>query len=303
MVYELEDTEKVAHLFKDAEDSLVLSCLQREMGKVFVTDLEHPRSAMTYLAEFSAFAGEPDRALVKEKYKGFVVMVPPNAEWERLILDCFPAAERDTRYAIRKDAAFDRQKLKAIVAALPEGYELRRIDGALYEMCRADEAFEDNVVHFDSKEDFLARGRGYAVLKDGQIVSAASFYTVYREGIEIQIMTAESERRKGLASAAGAKLILSASTTGCTRAGTRRTWTRCVWRKSSAIHSVTRTPSTAWARSTTTRSRTRTGPTGRTASAGTNRTSRTFISAKSLCVTATCTAQSSTAPTAIVSCA
>ena len=209
VIYELQDTSKAEALFSGMEDSLVLSCLEKEMGKVFVTDPENPRSAMTYLAEFSTFAGEPDRALVKEKYKGFVVMVPPNAAWERLILDCFPAAERDTRYAIRKDTAFDRQKLQAIAAALPEGYELKRIDGTLYDLCRADEDFEENVMHFDSKEDFLARGRGFAVLKDGKLVSAASSYTVYREGIEVQIATAESERRKGLASAACAKLILS----------------------------------------------------------------------------------------------
>ncbi|MBR5980868.1 MAG: GNAT family N-acetyltransferase [Firmicutes bacterium] len=41
------------------------------------------------------------------------------------------------------------------------------------------------------------------------IVSVASSYTAFREGIEIEIDTEEEYRRKGLASAAGAALILS----------------------------------------------------------------------------------------------
>lgn len=40
------------------------------------------------------------------------------------------------------------------------------------------------------------------------MVSGASSYTVYRDGIEIEIDTREDERRKGLALACGARLIL-----------------------------------------------------------------------------------------------
>jgi len=75
------------------------------------------------------------------------------------------------------------------------------------------------VKHFGSKEGFLTRGHGFAVLKNGTIVSAASSYTAYREGIEIEIDTIEEERRKGLASAVGATLILD-----CLDAGLYPSW-------------------------------------------------------------------------------
>lgn len=39
-------------------------------------------------------------------------------------------------------------------------------------------------------------------------MSGASSYTFYRDGIEVEIDTREDERRKGLALACGAKLIL-----------------------------------------------------------------------------------------------
>ncbi len=138
-----------------------------------------------------------------------VGLVPPDARWTELIGECWPDVPPVTRYAIRKDTVFNRERLEAIVASLPEGYELKRIDGELYEACLENEQFEDNVGNFASKEEFLELGRGFAILKDGEIVSVASSYTVYREGIEVEIDTEEEYRRQGLASVAGAALILS----------------------------------------------------------------------------------------------
>ena len=114
-----------------------------------------------------------------------------------------------TRYAIKKGAKFDRANLQKLVDALPEGYEIKRIDADLYDKCLEIDDFEDAVGHFASKEQYLELGRGFAAVKDGEPVSVASSYTVYREGIEIEIDTLESERRKGLAAAVCARLILS----------------------------------------------------------------------------------------------
>ena len=46
-------------------------------------------------------------------------------------------------------------------------------------------------------------------MKDGKIVSAASSYSRYHNGIDIEIDTAKEERRKGLGAAVAAKLILA----------------------------------------------------------------------------------------------
>ncbi|MBQ3487764.1 MAG: GNAT family N-acetyltransferase [Clostridia bacterium] len=210
MIYELKDRAKAAPLFAGMEDSMIASCLQGMMdSRIYVTDPEAPRSAMAHLADFAFLAGAPDRALVEGKPQGFVVMVPPDEAWAQLIEDCFPGVERWTRYAIKKDTTFDRAKLETLAASLPAGYEMRRIDGDLYDKCLNEPLFTDGVCHFGSKAAYLEQGRGFAVVKDGAPVSMASSYTVYREGIEIEIDTLESERRKGLATAVGARLILS----------------------------------------------------------------------------------------------
>ena len=210
MIYELNDRAKAEQLFANHVDSLVTSCLQGMMdSRIYVTDLDDPKSAMAYLACFAFFAGEPDERLASFKPRGVVGMVPYSEGWAKLIEACQPEAEKVTRYAIKKDARFDRENLQNLIAALPEGYEIKRIDGALYEKCLEIDDFKDGVCHFASKEQYLEMGRGFAVLKDGEPVSVASSYTVYREGIEIEIDTLEAERRKGLASAVCARLILS----------------------------------------------------------------------------------------------
>ena len=72
----------------------------------------------------------------------------------------------------------------------------------------ASEWAADLCENFDSADSFLKHGLGFVVLKNGEIVSGASSYTFYREGIEVEVDTREDERRRGLALACAAKLIL-----------------------------------------------------------------------------------------------
>ena len=214
MIFELDDTSKAEGLFRGIEDTSLISCLQKVMGKVYVTDTEAPRSAMAVCGDFAFYGGEPSEELVSAKPKGFVVMVPNNKEWAELIEKRFPGVEKDVRFATRKDTKFDREKLRAIADSLPEGYELKRIDGDIYDMCLENGLYMDGVAHFGSKERYLELGRGMVIMKDGRIAASASSYSAYRGGIEIEIDTAEDERRKGLASALCASLILDCLDSG-----------------------------------------------------------------------------------------
>lgn len=205
MIFKLEDTSKAAPLFAGWPDSCITSCLQRVMGEVFVTDTEAPRCAMAYLGDFAFYAGEPDAELFNAVLKDGLVMVPLNEGWARLIEKSFPQAKKAVRYSTKKDTRFDREKLKALAASLPKGYELCPIEGGLLDRCFAEGYFAP----FGSRANYSATGgRGFAVMKAGDIAAAASSYSRYREGIEVDVMTAEKERRKGLASAAAAALIL-----------------------------------------------------------------------------------------------
>ena len=219
MVYELKDTTAAESIFAGWQETLIYSCLQNVMGKIYVTDTENPRSAFAFIGCFGFLAGELDRELVLSKPDGFVIMVPQNEEWAALIEDCYPDAKRVTRYAIRKDTCFDQSALRKELEKLPEGYELKPIDSALYDQCLENPVTRDFVSPFGSREKYLELGRGMVITKDGRIVSGASSYTRYREGIEIEVDTAESERRKHLATIACAALILR-----CLKEGLYPSW-------------------------------------------------------------------------------
>lgn len=219
MIFELEDTSKAESLFAGWEETLIYSCLQKVMGKILVIDTDNPVSAMAFVGCFAFLAGEPDRELIINKPDGFVIMTPQNERWSELIEECFPDARKVTRYAIRKDTVFDRERLSEMSAKIPEGYELQKIDSDIYDLCMQDPVTADFVSAFGSKEKYLELGRGMVILKDGKIVSGASSYTRYREGIEIEVDTVPSERRKGLAT-----VVCSALISACLDEGLYPSW-------------------------------------------------------------------------------
>ena len=208
MVYELEDTSKVKGLFEGWQETLITSCLQKVMGKIFVTNLSELASAFAFVGCFGFFAGEPDLELVKSKPEGFAILTPQNREWAEVIEATYLGAKKVTRYAIRKDTHFDVNSLKKNHLLLPDGYELKDIDAELYDKCLESPVTADFVSSFQSKAAYLRDGRGVVVVRNGEIVSGASSYTRYREGIEIEADTVEEERRTHLALIACSALIL-----------------------------------------------------------------------------------------------
>ena len=109
---------------------------------------------------------------------------------------------------MRKDTLFDKQKLQRYVSLLPAAYRLKQINGEFYDQCLRNSFTTDFVSNFGSKAKFMELGLGYVILKNDEIVSGASSFSRYHEGIEIEVDTAEAERGKGLASIACAALIL-----------------------------------------------------------------------------------------------
>ena len=101
MVTELEDTLKVKDLFAGWQETLIYSCVQKVMGRIYVTDPIRPVSAFAYVGCFGFAAGEPDRELLENKPEGFAIIVPQTEAWAALIEGVYPDAGKVTRYAIK----------------------------------------------------------------------------------------------------------------------------------------------------------------------------------------------------------
>lgn len=202
----MTDAAQAASLFAGWEETMVWSCLQGIMGRLESSG--DGTAGMICSQDFTFLAGRPDAELLKRAPGP--ILVPRSPDWHPLIEAFYgPRAVRELRYAIQKEPdVFDRKKLEAFAAALPAGYELRPIDEAMVPVLLSEAWSRDFCAAFDSPADCCKRGLGVAALWEGVPVAGAGSYCVYRGGIEIEIDTREDHRRRGLATACGARLIL-----------------------------------------------------------------------------------------------
>lgn len=202
----------VTNMFDNFNETIIWSCLQGVMGEIH-TD-KTADAAMAILGDFAFFAGKPNEELIMFKpgscRQDFIIMVPENDEWAKLIEKSYgDKAKKVSRYAIKKEKdVFDVVKLKQACSQLPNGYEMHLLGEAEYSLCQKNSWANDLVSQFGDYAAYRKLGLGVVVLKDKELVAGASSYSRYNEGIEIEIDTRIDHRRKGLAYACGAKLIL-----------------------------------------------------------------------------------------------
>ena len=194
---EIEKRNTIAPLFEGIQDSMVIACLQGIMGQAYVARETEPKAALIVSGEYSFFGGDPASADARE-----------------LVQNLFHVNESDRTVVI-----FNDQLLQRYMEATPEGYQLAAFDEDLYHQAMAEDWSREFCEVFPSAEEYLNKGFGFGILKEGRLVSGASTMTVYHGGIEIQVATRESYGGKGLAMACSAALIRE-----CIRRGIRPCW-------------------------------------------------------------------------------
>ena len=207
-----QDKIKIAELFQGGNDTIVDSCLQKVMGELFVNERED--AALAKLGDFTFLSGEPTMDLIEFEQEisknKFRILVPQNIEWEKLIKDFHGEhAKKVIRYAIKKEPeVFDVERLEKVAGSLPKGYALKMIGEEEYQMLRENLWAREMIDQFPTYEKYRDMGLGVVAVYEGEIVAGASSYSRYLGGIEVEIDTREDHRRKGLAYACGARLIL-----------------------------------------------------------------------------------------------
>jgi len=214
MVFEVKGTAEVSALFSGWQETMIWSCLQGVMGRLYTDSPDHPQAAMAILGDFCFFAGVPNMELAAYKAdwcsQDFIIMTALSPEWFALIEDVYgKKAKKVSRFALKKEPdVFDRDRLGCFVETVKKEFTLRLIDRELFAYCREQGWSRDFVSLYADYDEYARIGLGVVALKDGVPVSGASSYSSYRDGIEIEIDTREDYRRQGLATACGAKLIL-----------------------------------------------------------------------------------------------
>ena len=215
--------EIITNIFNNWNETIIWSCVQGVMGEVHTNMAED--AAMAILGDFAFFAGNPSKELIQFKPEScnnhFIIMVPQNDKWAKLIEKCYgDKAKKVIRYAFKKEPdIFDTEKLEKAVLNLADGYELKMIEEPEYNMCRDSSWAVDLVSQYKDYHTYEKLGLGVVVLNNGELVAGASSYSRYNGGIEIEIDTREDHRRKGLAYTCAAKLILE-----CLKNGLYPSW-------------------------------------------------------------------------------
>ncbi len=206
--------QKIAPLFAGWNETLIWSVLQGHMGYAIADDDETPTAALLSVGDFCFFAGQPSVPFAAKAAARVIAL--RDESWSDAIERAWGMyAQRRLRYAIKKEPdVFSRELLQSYIDALPKEYTLCLFDEATCAQSLQDSWSSDFCSCFRDTEDFLIRGFGVAALHGGRLVSGASSYCIYDGGIEIEIDTAPEYRRRGLALACGARLILEAQSRG-----------------------------------------------------------------------------------------
>ncbi|MFH5778979.1 GNAT family N-acetyltransferase [Heyndrickxia sp. FSL K6-6286] len=214
MIYEVkgEQRKNLSSLFASMDSTIILSALQGHMGTVWVDDLENPTAAQVTVGIFVFYAGNPSSKGAEEllyNLPDFTLAIVETDEWKSLIEEVHNGRfEKFQRYQFIKNLEhLDIRYIEELSNAVPKGYELVKIDATIAKYSSLHKLSEDFISQFDSLADFIDRGIGFAVLKNGKVVCGATSFSIYDEGIEIEIATHPEYRRKGLATITAAALI------------------------------------------------------------------------------------------------
>jgi GNAT superfamily N-acetyltransferase len=200
------------------EDTVIFSCLQGHMGRAWTDNKSTPGGALIQTGDFCFLAGDISSPGFKNIIRNIPVLtglkealiITDNKDITEFLVSVHTNVEKISRYAIKKNTVgFPLEKLREFVKSLPKDYRISPITAEWYDDVIKNSWSKDFVSNFQSKEEFLKKGIGRIVIYKDIIVSGASSYTVYDDGIEIEIVTHPDYRRLGLARAAGAALLLA----------------------------------------------------------------------------------------------
>lgn len=221
MIYEVDSNlrKDLYSVFKNIDCTLILSCLQGHMGKAWADDIEKPTVVQVIVGVFAFYAGNHNSKEAEELLYNLpenILVIVDTEEWKKRIEIIHKGRmEKFQRYRFKRAIKnLDVDHLNTFLSTLPEGYELKKIDKSLAKNPSLQELSEDFTSQFKSIDDYINIGIGFCILHNEKIVSAASSYSVYDEGIEIEVDTLPEYRRKGLATIAAAALILDCISKG-----------------------------------------------------------------------------------------
>ncbi|MCA9903028.1 MAG: GNAT family N-acetyltransferase [Anaerolineae bacterium] len=201
---------RLAHAFAPIPrvDISIECAIEDQMGKAFVDSTENPQLFMIEQDGFFCyFAGALNStagsAFLSRLPNGRMLMAG-SPGWQTAVENSFD----DNLIHISRDsyssAALSVDHLRSLASSNPQTPHVVRVDAAL---AGTDTPYLD-IGAFDSPDDFVARGIGFCMMKDGTIIGGAYSSLVCSNAIEVSIVVDPAQRRQGIATALSCQLLL-----------------------------------------------------------------------------------------------
>ncbi len=163
-----------------------------------------------YEAGFIYLDGEADMSVFDEhvgawRQRMFIFL---SDSWKNAVLRKHAELRTVTRY-IMKRTRFDKQALDAICASVPTGYTVSDFDLEAFAL----RPFRHGA-NYETFASFKQYGAGSVARHSGNIVSSASSFITFDGAVEVDVSTNADYRRKGLAAACCAKMLIECDEKG-----------------------------------------------------------------------------------------
>lgn len=197
------------------DDCVLISCAEGNIGRAWVNNHVNPSGAIIAAADFCYLLGNIDvnedvLKVIRENCGSKVIITDSNL-WGTILEKKFPDSYVEfTRYAIKKEPdVFIRKRLQEFVLSVEPEYHVVKIDEHIYYKALENGFTADFCCFFSSLNDYMEHGIGYVIVHNDEIIAGASSYTFCKGSIEVTVGTISEYRRKGLALACAAMLILN----------------------------------------------------------------------------------------------
>ena len=202
---------RLARAFKHVPRvDLSIECiLEGQMCRAFVDDVLHPTAFKIEVGPFFYFAGDATSSgghTMLENVAPYTLFMPSSPGWIEAAKGMY--GERlvsFNRYSFSSEH-ISSEHLDHLCQVSAFRGEVRRMDLPFAAQLWGQDQFVD-LSDFDSPEDFVQRGIGFYLEKNGTVVGAAYSSLVSSKGIEVSLFVQEDYRRQGIATILGSRLL------------------------------------------------------------------------------------------------
>ncbi len=200
----------VNDFFQDIKFYMAKTALEGYMGEVFVDNIEKPEFSFAFVERLCFIDGNPKSKLAQkalEEIDEYYKVIIADEKWFELIEKVYKNnLEISSRYAIKKDTKFNRKLLSEYIEKMDSHYKIKKIDKKMYNLIQKTDSY---VTNLGMSEQYEKNGIGFCVLnKNGEIVAVITSDGIFNGGIDVNIKVKDTDRRKGIATAISAKMIL-----------------------------------------------------------------------------------------------